>query len=316
MIKPIPTRLAYGQTLCKIGDKFKNVIVLDADLSVSTQTILFAKQHPERFFNVGVAEQNLIGVASGLALTGKTVFVSSFAVFASGRAWEQIRNTVCYMNLNVKIAATHSGLTVGPDGASHQSLEDIAIMRTIPNMTVLCPADVYQTEKAVIAAIEHNGPVYIRLSRDPVPIITSPDSPFKIGVNKIKVTGNDGTIFASGITLGEAVKAAELLRKEGYMPRVVNVCSIKPIDIDNIVLCAKETGFFITVEDHQIQGGIGSAIAEVASAMCPVPIKMLGVDNSFGESGTAKNLLKKYGITCSNIVKVYQEEIKKRRNFA
>lgn len=308
--KPIPTRLAYGQTLAKIGHQ-ENIVVLDADLSVSTYTKLFAKEYPDRFFNMGISEQNMMGVAAGLALTGKKVFVSSFAIFSSGRAWEQIRNTIGYMNLNVVIGATHSGLTVGGDGASHQALEDIAIMRVIPNMTVLYPADVYQTEKAVLAALKHNGPIYIRLSRGPMPIITNPDLPFTIGKNRIKVDGTDGTIFAAGTTLSEAIKAAKELNKMGYYPRVVNVASIKPTDVDNIIRCAKETKFFLSVEDHQKIGGIGSAIAEVMTEHYPVPMKIIGVNDSYGESGTPEYLLKKFGIDSSSIVQEYLKFIQK-----
>ncbi len=311
MMSAIPTRLAYGQTLQKMGSVYDDLVVLDADLSVSTQTALFAKDFPERFVNIGIAEANMMGVASGLALSGKKVFVSSFAMFAAGRAWEQIRNSISYMNLNVKIGATHSGLTVGPDGASHQALEDLAIMRSIPNMVVLSPADVYQTEKAVRAALKYNGPVYIRLSRNPMPIMTEPDTRFDIGVNRIKIDGLDGTIFASGITLKEAYEAVEELNKKGYFPRLVNVCSIKPMDRDNILKCAEETGFFLSVEDHQINGGIGSAIAEVLIEETPIPMKIMGVDNDFGASGSPKNLLDKYRISAKYIIEEYISKYEK-----
>lgn len=310
MMSAIPTRLAYGQALKKLGSVYEDLVVLDADLSCSTQTALFAKEFPERFVNVGIAESNMMGVASGLALSGKKVFVSSFAMFAAGRAWEQIRNSISYMNLNVKIGATHSGLTVGPDGASHQALEDLALMRTIPNMVVLSPADVYQTEKAVVEALKYNGPVYIRLSRNPMPIMTKPDTKFEIGKNKIKIEGTDGTIFASGITLKEAFEAVEILQGEGYNPRLVNVCSVKPIDKENIITCAKETDFFVSVEDHQINGGIGSAIAEVLVEEYPAPLKIMGIDNKFGASGSPKNLLDKYRISAKYIVEEYKKKYK------
>jgi len=311
MMAGIPTRLAYGQTLKKLGSVYEDLVVLDADLSVSTQTAIFAKEFPERFINIGIAEANMMGVASGLALSGKKVFVSSFAMFAAGRAWEQIRNSISYMNLNVKIGATHSGLTVGPDGASHQALEDLAIMRSIPNMVVLSPADVYQTEKVVNAALKHEGPVYVRLSRNPMPIMTESETEFEIGVNKIKINGDEGTIFASGITLKEAYEAVEELNKQGYNPRLVNVCSIKPIDKDNIIKCAKETEFFVSVEDHQINGGIGSAIAEVLVEECPLPMKIMGIDNKFGASGGPKDLLDKYRISAKFIVEEYKAKYKK-----
>lgn len=305
MAAGIPTRLAYGQALQKLGKVYEELVVLDADLSCSTQTALFAREFPERFVNIGIAEANMMGVASGLALSGKKVFVSSFAMFAAGRAWEQIRNSIAYMKLNVKIGATHSGLTVGPDGASHQALEDLALMRSIPNMVVLSPADVYQTEKAVRAALEFDGPVYIRLSRNPMPIMTEADCDFKIGVNKIKKEGTDGTIFASGITLKEAYEAVEELNTLGYKPRLVNVCSVKPIDRANIIKCAEETGFFVSVEDHQINGGIGGAIAEVLVEETPVPMKIMGIDNKFGASGNPANLLDKYRISAKYIVEEY-----------
>ncbi len=311
MMSAIPTRLAYGQALKKQGSVYEELVVLDADLSCSTQTAIFAKEFPERFVNIGIAEANMMGVACGLALSGKKVFVSSFAMFAAGRAWEQIRNSISYMKLNVKIGATHSGLTVGPDGASHQALEDLAIMRAIPNMVVLSPADVYQTEKAVLEALKYEGPVYIRLSRNPMPIMTGPDTKFEIGKNRIKIEGTDGTIFASGITLKEAYEAVATLQEEGYNPRLVNVCSIKPIDRENIVKCAEETGFFLSVEDHQINGGIGSAIAEVLVEENPVPMKMMGIDNKFGASGDPKNLLDKYRISAKYIVEEYKAKYKK-----
>ncbi len=310
-MKPIPTRLAYGQTLVKLGREFDNIIVMDADLSNSTQTSLFAKEFPDRFINVGIAEQNLMGVASGLALSGKVVFASSFAIFATGRTWEQIRNSIAYMNLNVKIAATHSGLSVGPDGASHQALEDLALMRVIPNMVVLSPADVYQTEKAIYAAYRYNGPVYIRLGRAPYPIVTTPDMDFEIGKDIILKEGRDGTIFATGLTVGEALKAAEVLEEKGFNPRVVNIASIKPLDKELILKCAKETGFFITVEEHQRIGGMGSAIAEFIVEIYPIPIKIMGIDDSFGETGTPDFLLKKYRIDSESIVEEYLSFIKK-----
>lgn len=300
-MKKIATRDAYGEALKELGTANPHVVVLDADLTKSTKTSVFAKAFPERFFNMGVAEQNLIGTAAGLAAAGKIPFASTFAIFATGRAYEQIRNTVAYPKLNVKIAATHAGLTVGEDGATHQALEDIALMRAIPNMTVIVPADAEETRQAVQVAAEMKGPVYIRLGRPGVPILFDNDYKFAIGKAVTVAEGNEATIVAAGIMTGIALEAAAILDSEGIRVRVLNMGTIKPIDREALIAAAKETGAIVTAEEHNIIGGLGSAVAEVIGESCPVPIKRIGVQDTFGESGTPDALLEKYGLTAKNI---------------
>lgn len=303
----VATRDAYGKALAKIGAENKDIVVLDADLSKSTKTVNFAKEFPERFFNIGIAEQNLIGTAAGLAAAGKIPFASTFAVFATGRAFEQIRNTVCYPKLNVKIAASHAGLTVGEDGGSHQAIEDIAIMRSLPNMTVLVPADGIETEAVVRAAVDYKGPVYIRLGRPNVPVIMPENYEFKIGKAVRLKEGKDITIIATGIMVSMALEAAEVLAGEGIDVRVVNMASIKPIDTEEVIKAAKETGAIVTAEEHNIIGGLGSAVAEVIVENHPVPMARVGVKDVFGESGTPNDLLEKYELTSKALV----QEVKK-----
>lgn len=303
----VATRDAYGKALAKIGAENKDIVVLDADLSKSTKTVNFAKEFPERFFNIGIAEQNLIGTAAGLAAAGKIPFASTFAVFATGRAFEQIRNTVCYPKLNVKIAASHAGLTVGEDGGSHQAIEDIAIMRSLPNMTVLVPADGIETEAVVKAAVDYKGPVYIRLGRPNVPVIMPENYEFKIGKAVRLKEGKDITIIATGIMVSMALEAAEVLAGEGIDVRVVNMASIKPIDTEEVIKAAKETGAIVTAEEHNIIGGLGSAVAEVIVENHPVPMARVGVKDVFGESGTPNDLLEKYELTSKALV----QEVKK-----
>jgi len=302
MANMMATREAYGEALKELGGKNKNVVVLDADLSGSTKTAVFKKEYPERFFNVGIAEQSLMGTAAGLATTGKIPFASTFAMFASGRAFEIIRNSICYPKLNVKIAATHAGLTVGEDGATHQAIEDISIMRSIPNMVVLNPADAVETRQCIMKAAEYNGPVYIRLGRSKVPTIFDDNYNFEIGKGVELKSGKDVTIIATGVMVAKALEASEALEVEGISARVINISTIKPIDKDIIIKAAKETKAIVTAEEHSIIGGLGSAVAEVLVEDCPVPMKRVGVDDTFGESGTGEAVLEKYGLTSENIV--------------
>jgi len=300
-MEKVATRDAYGKALVKLGAENTQVVVLDGDLSKSTKTHDFKKNYPQRFFNMGIAEQNLMGTAAGLAASGKIAFASTFAVFATGRAFEQIRNSIAYPKLNVKIAATHAGLTVGEDGASHQSIADIAVMRALPNMKVIVPADAVETEKAIFAAAALEGPVYIRLGRASVPILFGPEYEFELGKAVVLRAGSDATILACGIMVAEGLKAAEELAQEGISVRVINVSSLKPIDIEEIKRAAQETRALVTAEEHSIIGGLGSAVAEVISEHCPVPLERVGVMDTFGESGKPSELLVKYGLTTKEI---------------
>lgn len=307
MVDMIATRDAYGDALKELGELNTNIVVLDADLSGSTKTGVFKKSYPDRFINVGIAEQNLIGTAAGLAAAGKVPFASTFAMFASGRAFEIIRNSVCYPNLNVKIAATHAGLTVGEDGATHQALEDISIMRSLPNMVVLNPADAVETRQCIKLAAEHNGPVYIRLGRSKTPVIFDESYKFEIGKGVELKEGLDIAIIATGIMVGKALEASEELAKLGINARVINISTIKPIDTDIIVKAAKETKGIVTVEEHSIIGGLGSAVAEVVVENHPTKVLRIGTMDKFGESGDGNDLLEKYGLTVENIVKKVKE---------
>lgn len=306
----IATRDAYGKTLLKLGETNDNVVVLDADLSKSTKTNDFSKAFPNRFFNMGIAEQNLIGAACGFATAGKIPFASTFAMFATGRAFEVIRNSVCYPKLNVKICATHAGITVGEDGASHESIEDISIMRSIPNMTVVVPADGVETEKVILEAAKYNGPMYVRLGRSAVPTLFGEDYKFEIGKGTVLRDGNDATIIACGMMVNEAIIAHEELKAEGINVRVINMSTIKPIDRELIVKAAKETKAIVTAEEHSIIGGLGSAVSEVVSEECPVIVKKVGVKDVFGESGTPAELLEKYGLTAKHIAESVREALK------
>jgi len=294
-------RVAYGKTLVELGEKYKDIVVLDADLSSSTQTKFFAQKFPDRFFNMGVSEQNMMVSASGFALSGKIPFVSTFAVFATGRAYDQIRQSICYPKLNVKIVATHAGLTVGKDGASHQMLEDLALMTSLPNMKVIVPADALETETIIKSIVGIKGPTYVRLSRDTLPIITNGE--FTLGKGKILNDGVDVTIIATGTMTYYALKAAERLKEEHIDTRVINMPTIKPIDKDIIIKAAKETAGIVTVEEHNIFNGLGSRVAEVVSENNPTLIKRIGVNDTFGESGEPSDLLIKYGLTTDNIIK-------------
>lgn len=295
------TRDAYGETLKALGAEYPELVVLDADLSASTKTQDFAKVYPDRFFDCGIAEGNMMSTAAGLAAAGKIPFASTFAVFGAGRAYEQIRNSICYPKLNVKVAVTHAGLTVGEDGATHQMLEDISLMRTLPNMTVVVPADAAETAAAVKWAASYKGPVYIRMGRAKCDDVMDPEAPFVPGKATVLRNGYDVAIIACGIMTGKAVAAADLLRGAGISARVINMSSVKPIDEDAIVKAAQATGAIVTAEEHSVIGGLGGAVAEVLAKKCPTLMTMVGVNDSFGESGKADDLLKKYGLTAEHI---------------
>lgn len=310
--KKIATRDAYGKTLVEVGRAYPNVVVLDADLSKSTKTVDFAREFPERFFEVGVAEQNLLGTAAGLAAAGKIPFASSFAIFATGRAFEQIRNTIAYPRLNVKIAATHAGITVGEDGASHQSIEDVGLMRLLPNLTVVVPADARETEKAVWAAAQMEGPVYLRLGRLAVPLVYEEDYDFVIGKAVLMRPGNDITFIANGIMVYEALQAAAELAAEGIAARVLNMHTVKPLDVEAILAAAAETGAIVTAEEHNVIGGLGGAVAEVLGENLPVPLKRVGIRDCFGESGSPVELMEKYGLTSLHLVEAAREVLRRK----
>lgn len=296
------TRQSYGEALLELGKENKNIVVFDADLSTATKTNIFAKEFPERFYDMGIAEQNMISTAAGMSTCGKIPYASTFAVFAAGRAYDQIRNSVCYPKLNVKICATHAGVTVGEDGATHQMLEDISLMRTLPNMTVLSTSDDLQTKWAVKEISKINGPVYLRLSRLATPIIYDENQKFEIGKAVQIGEGTDATIFATGVTVSEAIKAQEILESKGIKVRVVDIHTVKPIDKDMIIKCAKETKKLISVEDHNVIGGLGSAISEVLTEEYPVKLLRMGINDTFGKSGKATELMNYFGITAENIV--------------
>ena len=312
MAAKIATRDAYGKALLILGAENPNVVVLDADLSKSTKTADFGKKYPERFFNMGIAEANLLGTAAGLAAAGKIPFASTFAIFAVGRAFEQIRNSIAYPKLNVKIAATHSGITVGEDGGSHQAIEDVAIMRAVPNMVVLVPADGEETRQVILASAKYNGPVYIRMGRLAVPLLFGEDYNFEIGKANVLKEGTDVAIMANGLMVSMALEAAEELVAEGISVSVVNVASVKPLDEETIVRIAKQTKAVVTAEEHNIIGGLGSAIAEVLGEKLPTPMVRVGLKDTFGESGRPQELLEKYGLTKGDLVKAVHEALAKK----
>ncbi|WP_320046634.1 transketolase family protein [uncultured Ilyobacter sp.] len=296
------TRDAFGETLLELGRKNDKIVALSADLQDSTKAILFQKEFSDRFVNVGIAEQDLVGIGAGYALEGFIPYVSSFASFLTTRPFDMIRMLACYNNLNIKIVATHTGVTVGEDGGSAQMLEDIAIMRALPNMVVLCPADAVETKKMVEKIADYNGPVYLRLARAKYPVVTDPDKTFEIGKGEVLREGKDVTLVGTGLMVSKALEAAKVLSAEGIEVRVVNMSSIKPIDRDLLVKSAKETGKIVTLEEHQVTGGLGGAVCEVMSQEYPVPVKIIGVENRFGQSGKAEELLKEYGLDSQSIV--------------
>ncbi len=309
-VKTVATRASYGNALVELGKKRDDFVVLDADLAAATQTGMFKKAFPERFYDCGIAEQNMMGIAAGIAATGKKVFASSFAMFAAGRAFEQVRNSIGYPHLNVIIGATHAGISVGEDGATHQCCEDIALMRTIPGMTVINPADDTEAKKAVEAALELDGPVYIRFGRLAVPVIFDDDYKFEVGKGVELCEGSDVTIVATGLMVNEALEAQKLLAAEGISARVINIATIKPLDKDIIIKAARETGAIVTAEEHSIIGGLGSAVAETVCEACPVPVLKLGVNDTFGHSGPAVKLLDEFGLRAANIAEKAKEAMK------
>jgi transketolase len=309
--KPKATREAYGDALLELGEKRPEIVALDADLSGSTKTGKFAKAFPDRFFNMGIAEQDMIGTAAGLALTGKIPFASTFAVFETGRAWDQIRLTVCYSNTNVKLVATHGGITVGEDGASHQALEDIALMRALPNMTVIVPADAHETDSVIKAAADIRGPVYVRLGRAKVPFIMPDDYSFTRGKAFVFSIGKDVNIIANGIMVGIAKDAAAALARDGIDAGVINMSTVKPLDEETVLSAAKSSGLIVTAEEHSVVGGLGGAVSEYVSEMFPVTVKRIGINDSFGCSGDAKELMKFHGLTAEDIVALVKTSLKK-----
>ncbi len=306
-VKNVATRVGFGTALVELGKKRDDFIVMDADLAAATQTGMFKKAFPERFYDCGIAEQNMVGIAAGIAATGKKVICSSFAMFAAGRAFEQIRNSVGYPHLNVIIAATHAGISVGEDGATHQCNEDIALMRTIPGMTIINPADETEAKKAVYAAMEHDGPIYMRFGRLAVPVVFDDDYKFEIGKGVELREGNDVTIIATGLMVKEALEAHDLLKAEGINARVINMATIKPLDTEIVLKAAKETGAIVTAEEHSVIGGLGSAVSEYLSEVYPTPVVKLGVNDEFGHSGPAVKLLDEFGLRAVNIA----EKVKK-----
>ena len=307
--KPIATREAYGNALVELADSGADFVVMDADLAAATKTGIFKKAYPDRFFDVGIAEQNLMGVAAGFATTGKPVFASSFAMFAAGRAFEQVRNSIGYPHLNVKVCATHAGISVGEDGATHQCNEDIALMRSIPGMVVLNPVDAIETRKAIFAAAKHDGPVYVRLGRLAVGCVTTEDTPFEIGKAVTLRKGSDVTIIATGLMVHEALAAAEALESEGISAAVVNMATVKPLDKEAVLEAAKATGAIVTAEEHSIIGGLGEAVAAVLCENAPVPMQRVGVEDVFGKSGPAKEMLKRFGLSAENIAEKAKKAI-------
>lgn len=306
--KKIATRESYGNALMELGKKNDKIVVLDADLAGATKTGMFKKAFPDRFFDCGIAESNMAGIAAGLATTGMIPFMSSFAMFAAGRAYEQVRNSIGYPHLNVKIGATHAGISVGEDGATHQCNEDIALMRTIPGMVVLCPSDDVEAKAAVAAAVEYDGPVYLRFGRLAVPVINdNPDYKFELGKGIVLKEGSDVTLVATGLTVAPTLEAAKTLEKDGVHAKVINIHTIKPLDEELIIHAAKETGRVITIEEHSVIGGLGGAVCETLSEKCPVPVKRIGIQDEFGQSGPAVELLRYYKLDAEGIYQQVKE---------
>ena len=308
-VKKIATRDAYGNALVKAGEKYDNFVVLDADLAAATKTGTFKKEFPERFYDCGIAEGNMMSIAAGIAATGKKVFASSFAMFAAGRAFEQVRNSIGYPHLNVIIGATHAGISVGEDGATHQCCEDIALMRTIPGMTVINPADATEAEAAVFAALEMDGPVYIRFGRLAVPVIFDENYKFEVGKGVELKEGSDVTVVATGLMVNEALEAYEILKSEGISAEIINIHTIKPLDEEIIIKAAQKTGAIVTAEEHSVIGGLGSAVCDVTSEKCPVPVVKVGVQDTFGKSGPAPELLDAFGLRAKDIVAAAKKAI-------
>ncbi|MGE5506919.1 MAG: transketolase family protein [Chitinophagales bacterium] len=295
-------RDGFGEGMIELGAADPRVVVLGADLSDSTRALWFKEKFPERFFSFGIAEQNMLSAAAGLALGGKIPFVCTYGVFLAGRAWDQIRTTICYSNLNVKMGGAHGGISVGPDGATHQALEDCALMRVLPGMTLVVPCDYHETRKATLAIGKMHGPAYVRFGREKTPVVTTPDTPFALGKAATFRDGSDLTFIANGYMVSQALLAAEDLAKEGISARVINLHTLKPFDKDAVVKAARETGAIVTAEEHQVIGGLGAAVAQAVAAECPVPVAMVGIEDTFGESGSPEELLEKYGLTSRRLV--------------
>lgn len=309
----IATRDAYGEVLAELGAENENIVVLDADLSGSTKTAVFGKKFPERFFNLGIAEANMVGTAAGLASVGKVPFLSTFAIFAAGRAWEQIRQSLAYPKANVKVVATHGGVTVGEDGGSHQSVEDVAIMRAIPNMTVIVPADGEETKGAIRAVAAYKGPVYVRLGRNKVPSVFPAGHKFEIGKGNVLADGSDLTFVTTGIMTSVALAAAERLKGEGISARVLHLGTVKPLDKELLVQAARETGAIVTAEEHSVVGGLGGAVAECLAEECPTLMKRVGVQDRFGTSGKSDELLKYFGLNAETLVEEAREILSRKK---
>ena len=307
MTKPRALRVVYGETLARLGSQIPEIVVLDADLSKSTKTAIFAKKFPERFIEMGIAEQDMLSTAAGLAAGGLTPFASSFAIFATGRAWEQLRNSVCYPNLNVKLVATHGGITVGQDGGSHQAVEDLAVTRVIPNLRVIVPADPMETEQVIETVARLEGPFYVRLPRGKSADVHPSGWRFELGKATVLRPGQDVTLAACGLMVGLALEAAEALAADGIDARVINVSTLKPLDTSTLEQAARETGAVVTMEEHSVIGGLGSAVCEALSGCCPVPVLRLGIQDLFGQSGTAAELLEHYGLTVKDTVVMARE---------
>jgi transketolase len=312
-IKWKPTRDGYGDGLVEMGAQDERIVVLGADLSDSTRASWFQKKYPERFFQFGIAEQNMLNAAAGLSLAGKIPWVSTYGVFVAGRAWDQIRTTTCYSNLNVKIAGAHGGISVGPDGATHQALEDVATMRVLPHMTVIVPCDYWETKKAIIWACKYVGPVYVRFGREPVPMLTTETDPFVMGKANLINDGTDVTIANNGPVLYECMKAVQMLKEKGVSVRLLNIHTVKPIDREAIARAARETGGIVAVEEAQVLGGFGSAVAEVVVQTHPVPMRFIGIQDRFGATGTPEQLFEEFGLTARHIVSAVEEVLKAKK---
>lgn len=310
--KPTPTRDGFGEEITALGKTNPNIVVVSGDLEDATRAEYFKKEFPERFFNLGITEQDVVGTAAGLSTQGYVAFATSFAVFLTNRAYDMIRLDVCYNNTNVKVVCSHGGVTVGEDGASAQCLEDFAIMRVLPNIKVICPMDYIEAKKATRAITAENGPFYMRTSRAPLPVITKDSDPFVIGKANLMREGKDATVIACGVMVAEALSAAQLLQEQGISVRVLNMHTIKPLDLDAVIKAVKETGAIVTAEEHQIHGGLGSAVAEAVSQHCPCPIEMIAVKDSFGESGTPAQLMAHFGLKDANIADAVKKVIKRK----
>ena len=301
-IKKVPMRDGYGRALLELCGKREDVMVLDADVAMSTRSVWVRDQYPDHFMDMGIAEQDMVGTAAGLALAGMTPFISIYCVFLAGRAWDQVRTTVCYNNLNVKFGGAHAGISVGPDGATHQALEDVALTRVLPGMTVIVPCDAEETRKAALAMADRQGPCFVRFGREAVPVITEEETPFEIGKGRLCREGSDVTVLANGAMVYEALQAAQTLEGEGISVRVIDLHTVKPLDTEIVLAAARETGCIVTAEEHQAAGGLGGAVAECLVRSCPVPMEMVAVADSFGESGEPQELMEKYGLNAKAII--------------